>query len=201
MKTFFLNTLLLVVSLSSLSGCISTNVKGYTGQDYHGYKIRKAVVRAPDAGFEFGELMEHSIIEELGDAGVKAESFLKMFPPTRQWTNEQVVDTLRKQGYDAIMTVSLKGSDTTSNTIGYINSGTASVYGNTAYYNGSSTAITTFHRYTSTHIKVYNVDSGRVVWVGDARTSAGGLFYMGDETQTDSLAEETVDALRDSGHL
>lgn len=201
MKTLLLHTFLLALALSSLSGCISTNVKGYTDQDYQGYKIRKAVVRAPDTDFQFGALLENSIVDELGDAGVKAGSFLKLFPPTRQWTNEQVAQILRQQGYDTIMTVSLTGSNTSSDTIGYINTGTASVYGNTAYYNGNSTAITTFHRHTTSHIKVYNVATGRVVWIGDARTSAGGLLYMGDETQTDSLAEEMVDALRDSGHL
>jgi hypothetical protein len=61
--------------------------------------------------------------------------------------------------------------------------------------------VKTFHRYTSTRVKVYDVASGRTVWVGDSSTQAGGLLYMDDETKTESIAEETVASLKSNGHI
>jgi hypothetical protein len=48
---------------------------------------------------------------------------------------------------------------------------------------------------------LYHVASGRKVWIADSRTTAGGLAYMGDDTQTESIAEETVASLQKSGHI
>ena len=165
------------------------------------HQIKNAVVRAPNAGFAFGELLETSMVENLTKRGVHAESFLSLFPPTREWTNEEVAKELMREGFDSIMYINLVGSDTNSQTVGFINNGTASAYGNTASYSGSSTAITAISRYTSTRVKVYDIVTGRVIWVADSSTKAGGLLYVGDETQTDSIAAEIVDALAVSGHL
>ncbi len=183
------------------TGCISTNVKGYTDNNYQKYNIKMMAVRAPNSGFEFGELLEKSMVDELEDEGVKAGMFIKMFPPTREWTNEQVTQKLLNDGFDSIMYINLGGSDTSSNTIGYINNGTASVYGNTASINSYSTPVVATHRYTSTRIKIYSVKSGELVWVADTNTSAGGLFYIGDRTTTDSIAEDVVESLKRSGHM
>ena len=174
MKHLITPALLMILITLLITGCVTTNVKGYTDREYNGYKIKKAVVRAPNAGFAFGELLEGSLVEELNNAGVPAKSFLEMFPPTREWSNEQVAKELMEKGYDAILHVNLTGSDANEQTIGYINHGTASVYGNSASFSGSSTAMTMVSRYTATHIKLYDVATGRVIWVGDANTKAGG---------------------------
>ena len=187
--------------LATALGCITTNIKGYTDRDYNGYKIRKAVIRAPNAGFAFGELLENSMIKELKNKGVHAESFLRRFPPTRDWTNEEVAKELIKDGYDTIIYVNLIGSDTTAKTIGYIKTGTGSVYGSTGSYSGSSIAMSAISRYTSTQVRVYNIATGKIIWVGDSSTKSGGLLYIGDEMQTDSIATETIVALNESGHI
>lgn len=199
---YSIRLLFLLLSVTvSLGGCVTTKVRGYTDHSFANYKVQKIVVRVPNADFAFAELLENSMVEELKDSGIPAASFIRMFPPTREWTNDEVTHQLRQKQFNAIMYINLSGSETHSQTIGYINSGTASVYGNTASYYGNSTAVKTFHRYTSTRVKVYDVASGRTVWVGDSSTQAGGLLYMDDETQTESIAEETVANLKSNGHI
>jgi hypothetical protein len=48
--------------LTALTGCITTQVKGYTDREYTGFRIGKVAVRAPNAGFAFGELVENSMV-------------------------------------------------------------------------------------------------------------------------------------------
>jgi hypothetical protein len=193
--------LIIIICLFAMTGCITTNVKGYTDTDYQKYAIKKVIVRAPNAGFEFGELLEKSMVEELEDEGIKAQTFIKIFPPTREWTNDQVAEILLSEGFDTIMYINLAGSNSSSSTVGYINNGNASVYGNSASFNSYSTPVVTFNRYTETRIKVYFVKSGKIIWVGDTSTKAGGLAYMGDTTTTNSIAEDVVNSLKGNGHL
>lgn len=192
---------ILVTVLGGLTSCITTNVKGFTDRDYQGYRIRKVVVRAPNAGFQFGDLLEKSMIEKFKNRGVYAESFLAMFPPTREWTNGAVAQELIKQGFDTIMYVTLIGSQTSSETIGYVSTGQANAYGNTVSYSGSTTAVSAIRRYSSTRAKLYDIKTANVIWVGDSSTKAGGLLFMGDDTQVESITTEIVASLSESGHL
>ncbi len=189
--------LILTVSAS----CIATTVKGFTDREYADYRVRKVVIRVPNVNFAFGALLEGSFIKEFRNKGIIAESFLDMFPPTREWTNEQVASELIQKDFDSIMYVTLIGSDTNSQTIGFINSGSAHAYGNTASFSAVSVPVSRHDRYTSTRARLYEVKSARVIWVGDSSTHAGGLAFMADETQTESIAAEVVKSLQERGHI
>jgi len=47
------------------------------------------------------------MVNAFRNRGVQAESFLAMFPPTREWTNEEVAKELIATGFDSIMYVTL----------------------------------------------------------------------------------------------
>lgn len=184
-----------------VTSCIRTNIKGFTDRDFNGYKIKKVVVRAPNSGFSLGEQIEASMVKEFAKKGVYAVSFLAMFPPTRDWTNGEVAQELAQKGFDSIMFVNLIGSDSSAQTVGYVNSGSVSVYGNNAFYTNSTTAVTHVSRYTATRIKLYEAVSGRVIWIADSSTRSGGHLYVRDEAQAGSIASETITALDESGHI
>lgn len=201
MKTWMTSLLFAIGLSATITGCVSTNVRGYTDQDYQGHKISKVAVRAPNAGFTFAETLERTMVEELSGKGIQAASFLSLFPPTREWTNQAVAERLQAKGFDAIMHVNLMGSDSQSQTVGYMHSGNAYAYGNMASYSGTSTPVTMVSRSTSTRVKIYDVATSKVIWVGDTSTQAGGLLYMDDDTQAQSIADEIVTALTESGHM
>lgn len=182
-------------------GCIETTVKGYTDRTYSGYHIRKVIVRAPNAGFVLGELIENKMVDQFKKTKIIAESFTKRFSPTREWTNDEVAQELMMDGFDSIMYVVLTGSESSTQTIGYINNGQASAYGNTASYNGFSVPISATRRYTATRANLYDVKTAKVIWVGDTNTKAGGLAFMSDDTQADSIAKEVIISLASNGHL
>ncbi len=185
----------------SLTACITTNVKGFTDREYADYRVKKVVVRAPNANLDFGALIEQSFVEEFNFRGIHAASFMTMFPPTREWTDEDVANELEKNGFDSILYVILTGSDTNTDTVGFHNTGTARVYNNSVSYSSYSTPVRSIRRYTSTRARLYEVRTARTVWVGDSSTSAGGLAFIGDASQAHSISANVVAALRDGGHL
>jgi hypothetical protein len=197
-----LSTVLLLASLTLLlAGCVTTSVRGFTDNNYKEFKIKKIAVRAPNVGFAFGEIMENSMIKNLRSSKVQAESFLSLFPPTRDWTNEEVAKQLMKDGYDSIMYVYLVGSDSSSQTISYINSGNAYAYGGMGTYSGTTVPVSAISRSTQTRVKIFDIHTADVIWIGDSSTKAGGLLFMGDETQTDSISSQIVSSLKSNGHI
>jgi hypothetical protein len=187
--------------IACISGCITTHIKGFTDQDFQSYRLKKISVRALNSNFMFGEILERSMVERLRGKGLQAEPFTKMFPPTRKWTNEQVAAELTKQGYDTIMYINLVESGSSSQTVGYVNTGNASAYGNLTTFNGMSVPITTRSRHTSTRITIFDVVTARTIWIGDTATRAGGLAFVGDTTQTEDIAREVTETLVGSGHI
>jgi hypothetical protein len=200
LHTLRLLAVLLVLPLAT-TACVTTQVNGYTDNSFRGHKVKRIAVRAANANFAFAQILEDDLVAEFKSDGIQATSFLAMFPPTRDLTNAQVAQSLKERGFDGIMYVNLTGSDTKETTIGYTNTGTGYVYGNTASYSGHSTAMTAIRRYTSTRATLYDVVSGDKIWIADTNTNAGGLLYQSDDTQAESIAEEIVTALHKSGHI
>jgi len=192
---------LAVLFMGVLAGCIITNVKGFTDNDYQGYRLKHMVVRAPNANFMFGDLLEKSMVVSLQARGIDAQSFMDMFPPTRKWTNEQITSELTGKGFDTIMYVNLVGSGEKSETVGYINTGNAFAYGNSTSFNSVSVPVIGRSRFTATRITVYDVATARTIWIADSNTKAGGAAFVGDKTQTDDIAKEVIKTLAESGHL
>lgn len=190
-----------IILISVLAGCVLTQVKGFTDLDYQGYRVKKIAIRAANANFAFGEMFEQSMVSRMQNKNIQAVSFMEMFPPTRKWTNEQIANELTKRGFDTIMYMNLTGSGSSSETIGYINNGSVNTYGNTATFNSVSVPITGRSRNTAVRITIYDVATAKTIWIGDTATHAGGLAFVGDQTQTDNIAGEVVETLERDGHL
>lgn len=193
--------LTLFAILLIISGCIITKVKGYTDLDYQNFRIAKIMVRAPNVNFSFGELLEKSLIKEMKRKNIEAKSFLITFPPTRKWTNEQISKQLINKGFDSIMYINLATSDSSSQVVGYISTGNAYAYSNTASFSGTTVAIRAFMRNTTARVTVYDIKSANVMWVGDSLTEAQGSVFMEDKTTADSIAKEVVKSLVAAGHI
>ena len=183
------------------TGCISTNVKGFTDNEYTDFKIKKVAVRVPNASFAFTESIENSMVEKLAALGVEATSFIAMFPPTKDWTNGQVAGILADDGYDSIMLINLVNSGGSTETIGYINSGSGYTYGNSISYSGSSVPVRGVRRFTNTRVRLYEIHTADVIWIADASTQSGGLAFVGDGMQSLSISDEIASALVKSGHI
>ena len=124
MKKHVLALLAAITIPTLLTGCITTQVKGYTDPAYKSHQIKKAMVRTTRASFGFGELLEQSVVQKLEKKGVEAKGFMEEFPPTRQWSEESILNHIEADGYDSLIYVVLGGSDSDVRQIGYLNNGT-----------------------------------------------------------------------------
>jgi hypothetical protein len=199
----------------SISGCITTQIRGYSNPDRANFVAKKIAVfaSAKDIGIEVAVL--DGFIEKLGANGVHSVDFKRILPPVRTYTNDEVLTALRRNGVDSVLEINIGGGDIQTVYLGSQTHGTAtstanaSFYGNSAYvngqtnYSGSSMPIYGANRTTTAEMKLLALDgeSSDTVWVSSAKTEAGGKLFVTDNSTADSLATDTVNELVKVGHV
>lgn len=191
---------ILVIATLFLTGCVSTNVRDFTDPDYMGFQSKKLLIESPS------HLIEESFSNELKNIDVVYYLSSSIFIPTRTYTTKDKLKIMKDKGFDSLLTINISGDHQSSNVVGYNTNSYASAYstgyGN-AYASGTSTTIpiVAHNRNSKAQAKLYEVKTGRVIWVGNLDTSAQGSLYMSNSTTADSIAEEAVVSLLKKGHL
>jgi hypothetical protein len=199
------------------SGCVTTQVRGYTDTKYSSYKIKSVALLAISDDVGLSEAIENALVEKFESKGIKAIRSTDIIPPTRSYSMDEIQEALTSRGLKSIMIVDVGGSAESSQIVGYQSygyaygtaSGSAYNVGNTTYVNASgstssntsSYAIRKFKRDTVTFSKVYDVSSTEVVWAAQTETKAGGALFMSDGSTGGNLSETLINDLIDKGHI
>lgn len=183
-----------------LTACISTHVRDFTDPDYVSYQSRKILIESPS------HLFDESFSNELKGVDVLYASSNTIFIPTRSYTAKDKLKIMKEKGFDSLLSINISGDQQSSNVVGYNTNSYANAYSygyGSAYASGTSTTvpIVAHNRNSKAQAKLYEVKTGRVVWVGNLETTASGSLYMSNSTTVDSMVEETVASLLVKGHL
>lgn len=171
--------------------------------DYQKAEFKRILIVANTNDLEDRKKLESKMVEELTDIGVFALESFKLFPPTRELSDEDKVDLLLKNKIDAFISISIGESGVDEQYIPQTSSttntkGNVSVYGNTATYKEKST--TTYQGgYTlekpwgKFETKLYDVSNGQMAWIASSFT--GGNAYANRNTVINSYCGKTVEQL------
>lgn len=204
-------TILAVLVLLGVSGCVNTDTAHFTDSDFVGYHIKQVVVRVPLRNLGAEQFLEQQIVQEFNhhknvSKVVSAVSFISLFSPTRDWTDAEIATQLDTSGFDTILVVNLLGSQTSETVVGYTTTGTtnSNILTNTTGTTNSNTQTTPIikaTRVTSIRSTLYEVKTGKKIWVADSTISASGAYDMSDQQQVDSYIGNLMSTLKKDGHL
>lgn len=104
-------TLLIFALFIIISGCFPASFKTLTFPDpaFKGNTYSKMCVACyinDDAYLQ--QLYEKSFKEEFFKAGVYIEESIRLFPPTREWTDEKIHEELIRLGYDSYLLITTR---------------------------------------------------------------------------------------------
>jgi hypothetical protein len=176
-------------------------MQGYADRQLPAKPIRHiaALVSAPGA---LGPQIQASVIEEAQKRGVAAQDAFIIFPPTRNYSNDEIRRGLAQNGIDAVLTIQVGDTGVISQYAGTIfqsqtsgtfaGTGTATTFGNSTNISidgishqstfGSATPIYRHSRQTAFHARLIEASSGRTLWIGNGQVSANGRLFVGDRT-------------------
>ena len=186
-----------------LSNCASTKLTSFKDPEYDSANFKRILVVVNTSDLEKKLQLESAMVKALKETGIYAIEGFNLFPPTREFTDEEMVARLIENKIDAYISVLVGESgieevyvpptSSTTQTKGNI-----SVLGNTATYE-EKTRTTYQGGYTldkpwaEFETKLYDVSNGRTVWISASYT--GGNAFASFNTVINSFSQEVVNRL------
>jgi len=201
-----------------LSGCITTSIQGYADRQLPVRPVQHMVAYVAAPAPFAGSILS-SVAQEVNKRGIVAEDALRLFPPTRSYTDAEIRQGLAAQGVDGVFVINVGDTGVIreyAGTVFYGNysgstmaTGNATTLGNvtTASINATShgtmrtTAAPTYRyrRQTNFTARLIEPATGRTLWVGNGQVDAGGLLFVGNNANASSSVAAIFDDLQKNG--
>ena len=184
-----------------VSACASTTITSFVDPDFKGRKYSSFVVVTPNLNLEYASLLQGAVCKSLVGHGATCARSLDMFPPTRNYTGQQIAEALQAKRVTAYLVVTYGGGGTSSTQVGTMAYGSATVSSNTVTAYGSAVPITSFKPTDGYEVVLIDTATFNKAWIGGAKTQASGLANITDSVFTSSLAKEVAAQLSSAGLL
>lgn len=195
----------LVLLVATLSSCASTVLSTYKAPTVKSEPYKKIAFYTPadlDTQIYVSNLVKSKFSK---NSKTMAVSTLEFFMPSKNYTDKQVVTTLKKNGVDACFTATLQGVsvDQSSIVLPTFNTATATTQGylgnqpvslQTTYMAVGSTVVPYTVETWAYQMELYDIDKKGVVWVASGRVSGSDYKSM-----VNSLVSKTMLAMKRDG--
>lgn len=180
---------IIIVYFLFLIGCATTSITGYSDPKYKNKKYSNIIVYASDYSFEKGRMFENSLCNKFEKKGVDCVPFTALFPPTREYSKDEIYNKLNKGNAKSVLVMSFQGDVSDSKIFGYQS------YGNTTYANRS------YNRQSSVGLRLLDTKTRETAWVGEAKTVGQGALNVGDREFNVSIINKVVSELFKTPHF
>ncbi|MBN1397199.1 MAG: hypothetical protein JXA06_04120 [Bacteroidetes bacterium] len=188
-------------------GCASTNITSFIDPDYKTTNFTRVLIIANLSDLQWRQQIESRLVQEFRDNGIFALEGINLFPPTREFTEQEKIDLLIQNKIDSYILIDVGETGTEQVYIPQTGSstkteGSVSVHGKTTTYS-EETRTTNYGGYTVSKpwakfdAKLFDVSNGQNAWIASAFTS--GNAYANHNTVINSFCGKTVKQLIKDG--
>jgi hypothetical protein len=184
------------------NGCARTNLASYIDTEYKTRAFKKVLVLAPLENLQYRQKIETEITKGLRYKGFKVFIGGDLFPPTRQWSDEERLKVIQENKIDCFLIIQIKDAgyeeayippSTNTST-----RGRATTSGNLTRYKETTTTTQSGGYnvklpWADFEAKLIDADNGQTAWLGSAST--GGNALASNSTLISSFAYEVVSQL------
>lgn len=197
----------LIFLLCAISGIAHAfrgiDVESYTDPDYKAYVPKKVLLVVQSQSVELRAELERKAQQEIEQVGFSVVKFRELFPPTRDWSQEQINDICQKEGVDSSLVISSGERSESIRQIGTQSFGSANYSGSNSSVNGSASTVKVNKAKSVAEFSAVLIEqsSGRKVWYADITVKAGGTLFVGAEKDARAAVDAVVEYLGKDGHL
>jgi hypothetical protein len=182
-----------------VTGCASTSMTSFRDPSFATKAFHRILIVSPFADLESRTKSESRFVECFSRYAVEGISSIRVFMPTRTYTNEELSKLLSENGIDGVLLVTLADAYTAQTYVPTSSStyGQATLSGNTINYSAYTQQYGGYYiskprvRYD---LRLYDVSTGNTAWVASSLTR-GNAFARFD-TLIGSLADTAVEKLK-----
>jgi len=176
-------------------------MKTYVDSECRGKIYSKILIDLPNANFEFKEIVVSELCNGLRQRSVACLSKEELFPPTREYSDNQLFQTINRNEIDGWLILEIGSGGSTSQYVGSQTFGSATLYGNSAYGSASSMAMYSYSRQQGYSIVMYDMQTRHKAFIMYASTSASGLANVTNSVFAKSLAHKIIKEMESNGFL
>jgi hypothetical protein len=183
-------------------GCTATRLTSYKDPAYENKILSKILIHITENDLETRFNMEKEFVYLLSEHGIPAIESYKLFPPTRELTEEVMLDSITTNGIDTYLMAGILSSGveiaklptkTISKTEGRLN-----VYDNNSSYESKTTTTevgggTIKKPWANIYTQILDAENGNIIWIADA--SSGGSAFTTFNGVYKSYCEKVIDKL------
>lgn len=196
------------------NGCATSSVTAFRDPNYQEAVFQNIAVISFGMTFEGASKMERGVCSKI--APVPCIGGKDIFPPTREYSNEEIATTLKNRNFDAVLAIILTEDESATAYVGTITSATgaasttasASGSGNFATVNANtqfagsavSTPMYETTRMAFGELALIDLTKGAIAWRGQIKTSGkGGFLSTSDSAFLLSATGEISSQIKQSG--
>lgn len=195
MKASFLFLLTSILLL----GCASTKLTSFVDPDFSNTTYHKILIFFPSSDLNEQKEAEDIYKEYFMEYGIQTLASMEIFPPTRNYTTDEMIDIMKQKKVDAVLFVEFTDAwndetyipETKTST----KKGNITVYGNTAKYKEKSTTSSSGGYYVKKprikfESRLVDLNKDKVAWIGSSLTKGNAFAKL--HKLISSLAESTL---------
>ncbi len=184
-----------------MTGCATTKMQTHIDPEHRDRTYSKILVDAPNANFEFKELLITELCSGLREKSVECITKDELFPPTREYSESRFFEIIDQNGIDGWLIVGIGSGATSSQYMGSQTFGYATVYGNTISGSANSMAMYSFNRQQGYSIAMFDMETNHKAFIMEASTSASGLANITNSVFAESLANKIINEMYAAGFI
>lgn len=193
--------LTLILLMLLITGCATTKIQTHIDPEHKNKTYTKILVDAPNANFEFKELLFTKLCSDLSKRSVECITKDDLFPPTREYSEPRIFEIIDQNGIDGWLIVGIGSGGSSSQYIGSQTFGSATVYGNTISGSTNSMATYSYNRNQGYSITMFDMETKYKAFIMEASTSASGLANITNTVFAESLAKKIVNEMFTTGFI
>lgn len=184
-----------------MTGCATTKMQTHIDPEHRDRTYSKILVDAPNANFEFKDLLITELCSGIGEKSVECITKDELFPPTREYSESRFFEIIDQNGIDGWLIVGIGSGATSSQYMGSQTFGYATVYGNTISGSANSMAMYSFNRQQGYSIAMFDMETNHKAFIMEASTSASGLANITNSVFAESLAKKIINEMYAAGFI
>ena len=202
MKKLLILLSIFIISSTTFAS-VSTNVSSIKDPDFNNAKYSNVLVFSTVGDLSVKQTIENAFVEQFKNKKINVFTGVNVFPPTRQYTEEDINKRLNEFGIESVLifTLSKYNEKTEEVDLGQTSftSGNAYTYGNNINYNSTTTSQHNKFSYSIINVtyqfELIDVQTNRKAWMATTNTSTAWMLIPTEKAIAKTIAKNLVNQL------
>jgi hypothetical protein len=179
----------------------NSNMVSFKDPDFVGKIYNKILIVVNISDSDFKDQLEKTIQNKLSKKGVESLTSMKVLPPIRKFSDEEIPDILNRNKIQGVLVTNILSYEEDEKDFkpsALMSTGTTYSYTNLFHTDSRPRIISGYNVQNlniQCHFDFVDVNSGILAWIAESKTNASGIFYTNQKSIVNYVSDTIVNRL------